>query len=110
MPGNRLAFAVFICCEQKLTGVFKGRLQLAHCFVFASRDSVIRLEVVFDVDREFGKRALELFCLRRQVFRVDQISDVPDRGQDCVVVAKILSDRLCLCRRLDDDQFVVRSQ
>ena len=103
VPGNGLTLAVFIGSEIELVCVFQGGLQVANGFALAGRNGIHRLEVVFDVYRELANRGL--LELRRHVFGVDQITDVPNRGQDLEIVAQVLANGFGFGRRLDDDQF-----
>ena len=50
VPGNGLAFAVFIGSEIELICVFQGGLEVAYGFALAGRDGIHGLEVVLDVD------------------------------------------------------------
>ena len=65
-------------------------------------DDVVRLEPVLDVDRELAERAL--LHLRRQLGRLEEVTDVADAGLDLVAVAEVPGDRACLGRRLHDDE------
>ena len=60
--------------------------------------------VVLDVDGELAQRAL--LELGGEVLRLDEVTDVADRGQHLVAVAEVLGDRLHLGRRLHDDQLL----
>jgi hypothetical protein len=102
VPGDRLAFAVFVCRQVEDRGVLDQGLQLLQVVLLLRRDHVERLEVVLDVDAEL--RPFLLLQLRRHLAGVaGQVPDVPDAGLDAVVLAEELADRARLRGRLDDD-------
>ena len=104
MPGDCFTFAVFICCQEDFVSPLESRLQLGNRLRLTGANRVVRLEVVFDVDRELSEWALfELFW---QIARLNELANVTNRGKDGVVVAQVLRDRLSLCRRLNDYEFV----
>jgi hypothetical protein len=104
VPRDGLALAVLIRGEQEFVGVLQGSLELGDRLLLRVRHDVVGLEVVLDVDGELAERALLEFG--GEVLRLDEVADVPDRGQHLVAVAEVLGDRLHLGRRLDDDQFL----
>jgi hypothetical protein len=77
VPGDGLALAVLISCEQELVRVLQRPLELADGFLLGVGDDVVRFKTVVDIDRESTERTL--FELGRQVFRLDQIANVTDR-------------------------------
>jgi hypothetical protein len=106
MPGDRLAFAVFIGREQELVGGGEELLQLADLLPLVRVDDVERLEVVLDVDAEAGP-CLLLVLLGDVGRALRQIADVADARLHDEVVAEIAGDRLGLRRGLDDDEALV---
>ena len=103
VPRDRLPFTVFVCCQVQDAGILDHALQLLQVVLLVGRDHVERLEVVLDVDAEFGPLLLlefggHLAGVRRQ------IADVADAGLDPVVGAEELADRAGLRRRLDDHE------
>ena len=104
MPGDGLTLAVLISCEEELVGALERTFQVGDRLLLLVGDHVIRKKAVFHIDGELAERAL--LKLRRQIFRLDQVADVADRGQHFVSVAQILGNRLRLCGRLDYDQLL----
>ena len=103
MPGDRLAFAVFVRREQQLIGVLQLRLQVGDDLPLARVDDVDRLELAVDVDAEPGP--LLVLVLRGYLGGVlRQVADVADRRLDDKVGAEVAGDRLRLGRRLDDHE------
>ena len=74
VPGNGLAFTVFISCEQEFVRILECPLEFADGLLLGVAHHVVRFKSVIDVDREATERAL--LELRRQVFRLDQIANV----------------------------------
>ena len=87
VPGDRLAFAVFVGREVELVGVLEQLLQLVDVALLVAGHDVVGLEAVVDVDAEAGPRlVLDLGrCVRGAV---RQVADVTDRGLDDVVLAE----------------------
>ena len=91
VPGDSLAFAIGVGCEEQGVGAF----QLGD-------DRVDMLRVLFD-DLIFhleAARHIDCAVLRHEVTHVSV------RGQNLVVLAQVFLDRLRLRRRLDDDQIL----
>ena len=103
MPGDRLAFAVFVRREQELVGVLQLRLQIGDDLLLPRVDDVERLEVLVDVDAE-ARPGLVLVLRGDLGGVVRQVADVADRRLDDVVLAEVAGDRLRLGRRLDDHE------
>ena len=89
MPGDRLALAVGVGCQQNLAGPLGRGLDVRNHFLLALDDHVLGLEVVLDVDAHAG---------------FGQILDVPHRCLDQVARAQVLHDGRGLGGRLDDHQ------
>ena len=102
MPGDRLALAVFVCCEQELVGIRELLAQIRHDALLVGIDDVVRLEVVVDRDAE-GAVARALL-LRNLGGAVRKVADMADARLDDVTVAEVGGDRFRLCRRLHDDE------
>ncbi len=103
VPGDCLAFAVFVSGEVQLVDVGERRFQLGDLLLLVSVDDVERLEPVVDVDTEARPRLL--LVLGRDVGgRRRQITDVPDARLDDVAAAEVAGNGLRLRRRLDDHQ------
>ena len=103
VPGDRLALAVFVRCEQELVGVLQELLQLADLLLLVRVDDVERQEVVLDVDAEPGP--FLLLVLLRDVRRaLRQVANVANARLDDEAVAEEALDRPRLRRGLDDDE------
>ena len=89
MPGNSLALAIRVGCEEDLACVLGLLLDLLDDVALAADVDVVSGEVILDVyaQRAFG-----------------QVADVTHRGDDLVVGAQIALDGACLGGRLHDDQ------
>jgi hypothetical protein len=106
VPGDRLAFAIFIRREQELVGVLQLRLQIGDDLLLSRVDDVERCEVVRGVDAQASPG---LFLVLGGDLRgvVRQVADVADRGLDHIVLAQIARDGLRLCGRFDDDELAL---
>ena len=102
VPRDGLALAVLISCEVELVGALECALQLGDRLLLRVGDHVVGLEPVLDVDGELAQRPL--LELGRQVLGLDEVTDVTDRRQHFIALTQVLGDRLCLGRRLDDDE------
>jgi hypothetical protein len=90
VPGNRLALPVRVGGEDQLFGSLDG---------LGDVGDPLRAPVLERPDHaEIGLRV-------HGAVLGGQVADVPEGGQDLVVPAEILVDRLGLGRRLDDDDF-----
>jgi hypothetical protein len=103
VPGDGLAFAVFISGQQQFVSALEQVLELRYLLALVVRHDIEGLEVVVHVDAEPGPRLLavlggNLRCL------VGHVPDVADAGLNDVAVAQIARDRAGLGRRLDDHQ------
>ena len=103
VPGDGLAFAVFIGGEQQFVGALEQILQLGDLLALVVRDDVQRLEVVVDVDPEPGPRLLAVLG-RDLRGPVRHVADVSHAGLDHVARAQVAGDGARLGRRLDDHQ------
>ena len=106
MPGDRLALAILVGCEQELARVLQLALQLVDLLLLVGIDQVERLERVVDVDAESGPRLL-LDRGGNVCGAVGEVADVADRRLDHIAVAEIAGNGLCLGRRLDDNETAV---
>src|ERR1700674_451323 len=91
MPGDRLALAVRVRCQQDFGGAFGGGLQILDRRFLARDRDVFRLEGMLDVD---PKRALR------------QVAHVTHRGANVVFGTKKPAKRFGLRGRFNDDQWV----
>ena len=103
VPGDRLAFAVFVCREQQLVGLGELAAQVRDDRLLLRVDDVERLEVVVDVDAEARPRLL-LLRGRNLGRAVREVADMADRRFDHVVLAEVARNRLRLGGRLDDHE------
>ena len=104
VPGDGLTLAVLISGEIELVGALERALQIGDRLLLLVGHNVVGKETVFYVDGELSEGTL--LELWRQVFRLDQVSDVADRCQHLVSVAQVLGNRLRLRGRLDYDQLL----
>src|SRR3989344_866919 len=56
VPGDCLAFAVLISCENHFVGFFREGLELLHVFRFVARDKVLWFEIFLDINAHFAFR------------------------------------------------------
>jgi hypothetical protein len=88
VPCDGLPFTVGVGRQQDLAGALGGGLQLLDDLLLARDDLVRLLKALFDVDSELLRKVL----------------DVALRGQNLVLGAQVLLDRLGLRGRFDDDE------
>ena len=90
VPGDRLAFAIRVGGEDELFGALDGARDVVQPLDAPVLERPDHLEIVFGIDRAVLGR---------------QVADMPEGGQDLVILAEILVDRLGLRGRLDDEDF-----
>ena len=88
MPGNSLALAIRVGCENEAAGAFDRLGDLVHDLLRVGLHLPRHFEIVVGQDRT---------VLRRQ------IADVPVRGDDLIVRAQILVDSFRLRGAFDND-------
>jgi hypothetical protein len=108
MPGDRLAFAVFVRREQELVGVLQELLQLGDPLLLVRIDDVEGPEPVGDVDSETCPLLLLVF-LRDVGGALGQVANVAHARLDDEVVAEVALDRPRLGGRLDDHETLLFS-
>jgi len=89
VPGDRLALAVWVGCEDQLVGALERLDDLGDLLGAAPLDLPLHREVVLGIDRAVLGR---------------QVADMPEGGDHLVVRTEIFVDRLGLGRRLDDEE------
>ena len=94
MPGDGLAFAIRVGCENQGVGTLQRLTDGAYVFLVAIDDLVLHREAVLGVDGAVLGH---------------EIAHVAVGGQDFVVAAEIFLDRLRLGWRFDDDQVLAHS-
>ncbi len=104
MPGDRLALAVFVCCEQELVDVLELALQVGDDALLVGVDDVVRLEVLLDRDAEGAVLAAHLLRNVRRAVR--EVADVADARLDQKAVAEVARDGLRLRGALDDNELL----
>ncbi len=92
VPSNGFPLSVFIACEPNVVGVFRCFSERINDFDFARFDGVVGCIIVSKVDTY------------AVIFDPRDVSDMPLRRQDVIVLAQKLFYRFCLCRRLYYDQ------
>src|SRR5262249_11470245 len=102
MPGDCLAFPIFVGGEQELVGAVEAFLELGDDLLFPRIDDVVRLEAALDVDAERTEAlALALGHVFRPAWKVTYVTDArPDR----VPVSQVAGDGPRFGRRFHDDQ------
>jgi hypothetical protein len=108
VPGDCLAFAVFVRREQQLVGALQRPLQLRDLALLVGIDHVERLEAVLDVHPEARPRLL-LQLLRDLRRTVGKVADVADARLDDVIATEVARDGLRLRRALHDYELLSRS-
>ena len=88
MPGNGLALAIRIGCENDLVGILHGGGDIGEALGRLGVDLPEHGEIRLGIDGAILGR---------------QVAHVPERGVDLVIGPEIFVDRLGLGRRLDDD-------
>ena len=90
VPGNRLALPVRVGGQDELFGALDGPGDVGDPLRAPVLEGPDHAEIGLRVDR---------------AVLGGQIADMPEGGQDLVILAEIFVDRLGLGRRLDDDDF-----
>jgi hypothetical protein len=90
VPGDGLAFAIGVSCQDQFISAFDGPDDVGQT-LFGSR-------VDFPTHGE-------IFIGPHRAILGRQVADVAETGQDFVVLAQIFVDRLGLGRTLDNDHF-----
>ena len=102
VPGDGLALAILVRCEQELVGLGELLLEIGDDPFLVGVDDVERLEPVLNVDAELAVlRALLLRDVRRAL---REVADVTDAGLDGVAAAEVAGDGPRLGGGLDDDE------
>ena len=96
VPGDRLTLAVLISCEPQLVRIFQGPLELGDRLLLVRVDHIIRSEVLVDIDGELAERPLLELCGQLRGF--GEVTNMPDRCNDLVVVTKVAANGFCLGR------------
>lgn len=91
MPGDCLALAVGVSCEEELVGVLQQRLEFGDLALLFRAHDIERLEVVIDVDAETGP-GLALVLGRNVRCAAREVANVTDRCLDDVVLTEVGSD------------------
>ena len=91
MPGDCLALAVGVSCEEELVGVLQQRLEFGDLALLFRAHDIERLEVVIDVDAETGPR-LALVLGRNVRCAAREVANVTDRCLYDVVLTEVGSD------------------
>ena len=97
MPRDRFALAIFIRREEKFVRILEGRFQFFDRRLLRIVDDVVGLERVVNVDRQFRPRLLSIFRRNLRCLR-GEVTNVPNRRQDRVVVTEVSGDLLRLRR------------
>ena len=103
MPGDGLAFAVLVGCEQQFVGLFEQLFQLGDLLLLVGVDHVVGLEARFDVHGEL--RVGALFHRRGQLGGLGEVANMADGGLYGVVRSEIAADGASLRWRLHDHKF-----
>ena len=102
VPGDRLAFAVLVRCEEELVRGGEPLLEVGDDLLLPGIDDVVRLEVLRDVHPE---RAEPLALgLGNVSGPIGKVANVADARPDGVVAPEVTLDGSRLRRRLHDDE------
>ena len=96
MPGDRLALAVLVRCEQELVRLGELLLQIRDDALLVGVDDVVRLELAIDVDAELAVPGP--VCRRHVGGALGEVADVPDARLDDEVAPEVAGDRARLGR------------
>ena len=104
VPGDRFALTVGIGREIQSVSILELSLQIRDPLLLVRVHHVIRLETVFHVHRELTHG--RLLQLRRQLFRLRQVTNVTHRRVHDETITQVLGNGLTLRRRLDDHELL----